>query len=715
MGTAAYMAPEQARGAPVDRRADIWSYGVVLYEMMAGKRPFVGATASDTLAAVLTMEPDWQPIPAALRPLLRRCLEKDPKRRLRDIGDAWILIDDAVDPPQVVPSRKTKLPWGIAAAATAGLAVTVSMLLWPHKTDRPFVRLDVDLGRNAVSTELTVAAISLDGSRVVFPFKGSDGRRALATRLLDQSKETLLAGTEGGEEPFFSPDGKWIGFFANDKLQKVSVQGGTPVTLCKAGVARGASWGEDDHIIAALNNRGGLWRVPAAGGTPQLVTNVNPGEISHRWPQVLPGAKAVLFTGNATSLNSYENATIDVQALDTGERKTLWRGGYFGRFLPISATRGYLVYVHQGVLFGVPCDLNRLAIDGTPTPLVEDISSDPTSGAGRFDLSRTGDFVYQTGTGTRSWTVEWLDSSGKSQPLMAKPELYYSPRFSPDGQRLAVGVDSGMGSDIFLYDWQQNRMSRLTFNGATNADPVWTPDGKHIVFRGIAAGKWNIWWTRSDGVGEAQTLLDIDAMAFVGDIGANSFSPDGRCLIYSAGESSTGGDIFTLSLDLTDADRPKPGKPKPFLHTPYTETRPAISPDGRWVSYASNELGRNEVYVRPFSLVSPAAGGKWQISPAGGWKPIWSRNGRELFYVESGRIMVVEYASQGNSFVAGKPRVWSQKRILDVGFTNLDLAPDGKRFAIFPQPEKEPDDSHTVTFLLNFVTDVMRRIPAARK
>ena len=661
------------------------------------------------------MEPDWQPIPAALRPLLRRCLEKDPKRRLRDIGDAWILIGDAVDPPQVVPSRKTRLPWGIAAAATAGLAVTVSMLLWPHKTDRPFVRLDVDLGRNAVSTELTVVAISLDGSRVVFPFKGSDGRRALATRLLDQSKETLLAGTEGGEEPFFSPDGKWIGFFANDKLQKVSVQGGTPVTLCQAGVARGASWGEDDHIIAALNNRGGLWRVPAAGGTPQLVTNVNPGEISHRWPQVLPGAKAVLFTGNATSLNSYENATIDVQALDTGERKTLWRGGYFGRFLPISATRGYLVYVHQGVLFGVPCDLNRLAIDGTPTPLVEDISSDPTSGAGRFDLSRTGDFVYQTGTGTRSWTVEWLDSSGKSQPLMAKPELYYSPRFSPDGQRLAVGVDSGMGSDIFLYDWQQNRMSRLTFNGATNADPVWTPDGKHIVFRGIAAGKWNIWWTRSDGVGEAQTLLDIDAMAFVGDIGANSFSPDGRCLIYSAGENSTGGDIFTLSLDLTDADRPKPGKPKPFLHTPYTETRPAISPDGRWVSYASNELGRNEVYVRPFSLVSPAAGGKWQISPAGGWKPIWSRNGRELFYVESGRIMVVDYASQGNSFVAGKPRLWSQKRILDVGFTNLDLAPDGKRFAIFPQPEKEPDDSHTVTFLLNFVTDVMRRIPAARK
>ena len=708
VGTAAYMSPEQAKGKPVDKRADVWAFGCVFYEMLSGKQVFHGETATDTLAAVIRADPDWTVLPAntssQIRDLLIRCLQKDPKRRLRDIGDARFLLEDApFEPPAPVVGTR-KLPWVLAAVLTIALALAL-VVLWPAPVDRPLMRLDVDLGRGAASNALVIAAISSDGMRLVFHAHGPDGRDLLATRRLDESKVTALTGTEDADQPFFSPDGRWIAFFADNKLKKISVQGGTPIILCDAGIPRGASWGDDGNIIAALSNSSGLSRIPADGGQPQTVTSLSRGEPTHRWPQVLPGSKAVLFTANPPTLNSYEDATIDVQSLKTGERKTLWRGGYFGRYVPSGKSHGHLVFVRNGILFAVPFDPDRLEIKGVPYPLLEDVAADPGNAAGHFDFSRTGIFVYQSGNGVRRWTVAWLDSSGKTQPLLPKPGLYYSPRFAPDGQRLAIGVDSGTGADIFIYDYQHDTMSRLTFTARMNSDPVWTPDAKHLVFRNLSANGAALWWVRTDGAGEPQRLLDVNAA----DLGPNSFSPDGRVLIYT-GET---GEISALPLDLSNPDHPKPGKPEVFFHSHFNETRPAFSPDGHWVAYQSNESGRDEVYVRPYPGSASSPSEKWQISAGGGGSPVWSQRGRELFFTSGGQIMVTQYAVRDGSFLARGPRPWSPTRILgNTGFSNQDLAPDGKRFAIFPQPEPvAADETPRVTLLLNFFGELRRRSP----
>jgi serine/threonine-protein kinase len=540
---------------------------------------------------------------------------------------------------------------------------------------------------------------------MVFYTRDAEGRPVLASRRFDESKATTLAGTERSSEPFFSPDGQWIGFFARAKLMKIPVQGGTPVALTDARVPRGASWGEDGTIIVALSNRAGLSRVPADGGAPQTVTTLSQTDPTHRWPQVLPGGKAVLFTANTPTINSYEDATIDVQPLPTGQRKTVWRGGYFGRYVPTSRSRGHLVYIRHGVLFAAPFDLDRLEVDGPPLPILEDVAADPVSGAGFFDFSRDGTFVYRSGAGVRPWIVAWLDASGQTTPLLSKPALYYSPRFSPDGQRLALGLDSGKGMDTFVADLQRDTMTRLTFTTGANWDPVWAPDGKHLLIRSGAATGPAIWWVRADGGGEPVRLTDLQ----ITDIGANSFSPDGRTWIYGAAGRGGDTDLWTLALDLTDADRPKPATPVVYLESPGDQTRPAISPDGRWVAYQSSETGSSEVFVRPFAT-SASSGGKWQISTNGGAQPMWSRTARDLFFTMGTQIMVADYTISGDSFVASKPRVWSPTPFLgNTGFTALDLAPDGKRFATSQRAESADRDKPRVTMLLNFFEEIRRR------
>jgi serine/threonine-protein kinase len=707
LGTAGYMSPEQAAGKRFDRRTDIWAFGVVLYELLTGDRLFHGETVSHTLADVLRKEIDFSKLPRdtppRIRELIARCLDRNLKTRLRDIGEARIAIDNPGAKPDAAPQPKpSRWPW-VAAGVLAVAALVGWYAAWraTRPVEYPLTRLSVDLGPNAIRGFNLTAAISPDGRRIVFPARGADGRRQLATRLLDEAQPTLLPGTEYGSDPFFSPDGHWIAFFASGRLKKISAQGGAPMSIQAAGSASfwGGSWGENGDVVAAVGTNTSLSRFSDAGGARRLVTKLAPGENTHRWPQVLLGANAVLFTAcpNAVTI---QQCKIEAASLKTGQVKILEDGGYFGRYLPT----GHLIYIHEGVLFGVKFDKDTLEVRGTPVPLVEDVAANTATGGGQYDVSTGpdghGTLVYRAGkTFSETWQVNLLDSSGRMQPLLAEPGQYTFPRFSPDGQKLAFTGDA-----IYIRDLQRGSSTRLTF-AAASRNSVWAPDGRHIAYRDVGKDS-TISWVRSDGSGEPQTLLESPA-----NLIAWSFTSDGRRLAYFEAQSNTGFDIWTLPLDLSDPDHPKPGKPEPFLRTPADEMVPQFSPDGRWIAYRSNETGQNEIFIRPFPAGS---GGKWQISSSGGNYALWAPNGRELFYETlDNRIMVLDYKVDGASFIYSKPRLWSDRQLFNVGTGNLDLAPDGKHFAVLWQPEPAADTSGSVhvTMLLNFFDEVRRKIP----
>jgi serine/threonine-protein kinase len=647
-----------------------------------------------------------------VRRLLTKCLEKDPRKRLRDIGDAWTLLERPAESAHSTPW------WKLATAAAVIALIVAVVLLWPRPMDRPLVRLDVDLGPDAMLEALVVAAISPDGARIAFPARSTEGKQRLATRLLSEPDATVLAGTEGANGPFFSPDGQWIAFFAGDKLQKISVRGGAPVTLCEKCTlqnARGASWGDDGVIVAALDTRVGLVRIPEAGGTPQPLTQLQPGEATHRWPQVLPGSKAVLFTAH-NSQGGFDEAAIEAMSVETGARKTLLRGGYFPRYLPASGSTGHLVYVREGALYGVPFDPDRLESRGAPALLLSNVVGESGFAAGRFDFSASpsgpGTFVYLSGKASnQTWPLVLLDSAGKTQPLLSEPAEYYSPRFSPDGQKLAFYMNAAQGLDIYVRDLRRDVTTRLTFTSQPNHSPIWTPDGTHLVF--CSTRRTRLMWMRADGAGEARQLAESDE-----EIIAASFSPDGRQLGYWE-RRAAGADLWILPLDLSDPERPQPGKPELFLGTPANELRPVFSPDGRWIAYESDESGSFEIYVRPAPRTLAGPGGKWQISTGGGRHAMWSGGGQRLFYEAlDDRLMVSDWSAAGGSFVAGKPRSWSDVRFRRIGAagpgeTFADVTPDGQRFVVFPAADPAKGAAAMrVTFLLNFFDEVRRRLPA---
>jgi Tol biopolymer transport system component/predicted Ser/Thr protein kinase len=711
LGTAAYMSPEQARGEQVDKRADIWAFGAVLYEMLTGKQAFSGETASDTLASVLKDEPEWNRVPQKAQRLLRRCLEKDPKHRLRDIADAMALVDDAA--PAKTASSRSRL--GMITSAVVAVAVLAAAFGWWYATrPAPLHRLvhlaaEIPAGTPLARIAGNVLALSPDGTRLALILRSADGKVRLYARMLDQNQVTPLTGTENASSPFFSPDGEWIGFFADDKLKKISVEGGAVVTLCDAPDPDGASWGDDGNIVVALAGGygEGLSRIPSSGGKPVPLTKLNPREVTHRWPQVLPGSQLVVFTSN-THFGNFDDANIDIVTLKTGERKTVLRGGFFPRYLATSRGTGHLVYLHQNTLFAVPFDPGRLALAGAPAPILDDVSSSGGAG-GHFAFggatSAAGTFVYLAGNG-QSLPISWLDSSGKSQPLQAPLGRYSAPRISPDGKRLAFTMDSGQTEDIWVKDLDRDTASRLSFLAGTNRLPVWTPDGKNIVFKSTNPAAPGFYWIRSDGSGEAQRLTDGKRNEF-----PFSFSPDGKRLALAAKPNGGSFDIFTAPIE-SDPGNMRLGKPELFLGTPFDEGDPAFSPDARWLAYVSNESGTNEVYVRPF----PGPGGKWQISTGGGLFPLWSRDGRELlFQTLDRRVMAVGYNAKGDSFDAGKPRVWSETRLLNLaGLPVYDLAPDGKRLAAILASDQAGKEPTHLTFLLNFFDELRRRAPAGK-
>jgi serine/threonine-protein kinase len=550
----------------------------------------------------------------------------------------------------------------------------------------------VDLGPDALPGTSSTVAISPDGRRLVFPARGTNGKQLLATRLLNQVQTTPLAGTENGFDAFFSPDGEWLGFFADGKLKKISVHGGAPVELCASVNPRGASWGEDHSIIAALNIAGPLSRLPDTGDTPpKALTKLRPGE-NPRWPQVLPGGEAILFTTSRNAIGN-DDADIEVLSLKTGQVKLLVSGGYFGRYLP----SGHLLFVHKGGLFGVRFDTSRLEVRGIRTPLIEDVAANPITSGGQFDFSRapsgSGTFLYLAGSATAQWRMDWIDASGNTQPLIAAPGVYTVPRVSPDGKKLAyIGSDEG----LHIRDLERESSPRIT-STAAGGNLVWAPDGKHLVF-GYAG---SLFWIRSDGVGEPQLLLKREHT-----VAGSSFSPNGHWLAYFETTPDTGFDIGVLPLDLTDPDHPHADTPQPFLKTSYDELLPQFSPDGRWIAYRSNETGSNEILVRRF----PGAASRSQISVGGGMYVFWSKN-HELFYeTPDHRIMVVDYHEDSGEFITTKPRLWSEHQVFYPGVLNLDIAPNGKRFAVLTAPDASTARFH-VTMLFNYFDELKRMIP----
>jgi serine/threonine-protein kinase len=716
MGTAAYMAPEQAKGKRVDKRADIWSWGVVLYELLTGERVFKGDEAADTLAQVLTKEPDWDRAPVQVQRLLQRCLEKDPKKRLRDIGDARLLLKDAQEmtaSPPVQASRRSVVLWSLLGAMVL-IAAALGAGLWraTRPADRPLMWFSVDLGPDARAGRDFTAAISPDGTRLVFPI-GDPGASRLAVRSLGQPNATPLAGTEGGDNPFFSPDGEWVAFGADRKLKKIPIHGGPPTTLCDAASLRGGAWGEDGFIVAVLGNAAGLSRVPENGGSPQPLTKLENAELTHRWPQILPGRKAVLFSASSSQGN-WEDAHVEVLSLKTGQRKTVVRGGFFGRYLP----SGHLVYLRGGTLYGMAFDIDRLEPAGPPATLVEGVAASMLGG-GQFDFSRNGTLVYLAGNPSfdAKRKLVWIDAGGKTQPFFAAPDRFNGLALSPDGKRLAVSIE---GSDLWVYDLQREIPTKLPTGGHLYLGLVWAPDGKHLVYGSDPSSNNRVMWIRADGGVEPQPLTRDDTHRV--QIPA-SVSPDGRFVLIASGRG-----LQSLAIDATDPDHPKAGAIETLMNSSVTPGGEAISPDGRWLAYASGASGTLQVFVRPFANGKIAGSGVWQISAAGGAYPVWSRvaAARQLLYVTSaGRIMVVDYTVEGDSFNVLKQRPWTDKLIgttagsrpYGQGGPVFDLTLDGRRIIAWePQEQpKEPKANLHVTILQSWFDELRRRLPPAGK
>jgi hypothetical protein len=710
LGTAAYMSPEQARGHLADKRSDIWAFGCVLYEMLTGERAFAGEDVSETLAAVLKTDPDLTRFPPRLRPLVAACLERDPKKRLRDIGDAPRLMAQ-----DVRVERRRPVGWPVAAAVAVLLAVAALPMVWRGTSppDHPLMRLDVDLGPNAVATGTNDVVISPDGKRIVFSVRGSSpGTDLLATRRLDGNIATPLPGTEGGRMPFFSPDNRWIGFVANGRLHKVSVEGGAPVALSELSSQWfGASWGEDDYIVAGLIDHpsAGLLRIPSSGsGAAQPLTPKKPGEI-HQLPQVLPGGRVVVFSVRNAGAR-LADGNVEAVVVATHERTTLASRAYSGQYLPSMGSAGHLLYIKDGALVGARFDPSRLQVQGEPVRLIEAVLANDSrgfGGQGSFSSSNTGTFVYRRDAATvRTLQVLWLDRSGKTELLLSKPADYSNPSLSVDG-RLAVTIGSERGRDVWVYDPFRNIQTQITNDGETSST-LWTPNGRHVIGWRQSGDRYAIALIRADGSGEQQTLLESNHV-----IVPSSLSPDGRLLYFDI-DPQTRQNLWTLPIDWTDPDHPTPGTPESFLHTPTAEFEPAFSPDGHWIAYRSGQPGESSaIYVRPFQ----GSGELKKISSGSGndRNPMWSRDGKQLFF-ESGdnQIMVVDYTVAGDLFKAQKPRPWTDYRTLVAPARyNISLAPDGKRFVVIAPVEtttEQPSTSHA-TFLLNFFDELRRRAP----
>ena len=727
MGTAAYMAPEQAKGRVVDKRADVWAFGAVFFEMLTAAKPFTGKDVSDTLAAVLRIEPDLDALPAStpprLRQVLQACLQKEPKDRVRDIGDVMLAVDgvfeSTLSPPSDTASWSAGVGWKRQLPAGLGVFVlgAVAAGFWAEIGDtpplRPLQRFELNAPSSApvrppATRNQPALAISRDGSRVVYrtteEAPNAPGAGVLYLREVGQLEATLIRGTEGAHGPFFSPDGAWVGFndARDSTLKKVSILGGPPVTICSLDdFLRGASWRTNGTIVFATHGSGGLLQVSAGGGEPERLTTVDPDrETSHWWPELLPGDHIVLFTAwSGTS----EGSRIAALSLDTGEVTDVMPGGSYPRF----SVSGHLVYAVGSTLRAVGFDPATRAIIGSPVPVVEDVTTGPL-GAANYSLAEDGSIVYLLDAGggmAAQRSLVWVDREGREAPLDTPSRPYIIPSVSPDGTMVAVDVADPEGTDIWLHDLERGTEARLTTDPANDSAPLWTPDGDAVVFMS----------DREDGVALFQKLADASGdaarLASASDgytmMQPSSWGPDGRTLLYW--EAGVAGQL-NVGLVSMDGDR----SAEALLDTEFREGAPAVSPDGRWMAYHSNETGQDQVYVQRF----PMLGGKRTISTGFGHHPLWSPDGSELFYRTASGMRVVPVLDAGDTFRAGVPEVlFETPYFLFRSRRTYDLHPDGQRFLMVKDAGLTDESGTTVppriVLIQNWSGELSRLAPTA--
>ena len=733
VGTADYMSPEQARGQDVDARTDVWALGVVLYEMVSGRRPFVGATRADVQAAVLQGEPAplTRPdaaVPPELARIVDKALRKDPGRRYQVMKDLLLDLEalrdgasqqerpDAASTTHNVPRRRAvwrlAVPWVLAALL--GLVVLRMLsraVLGPERPAAATHRVSIQLGTQGTlpATDAPVA-LSPDGTVVAFVARPSGSAPPhLYLRHLDQLGARLLNDTEGADTPCFSPDGRWIAFFAGGKLKKVPAAGGPVVVLADGSDSRGAWWTEDGTIVYAPHFRKGLMRVSSLGGEARPLTTLADGEISHRFPQVLPGGRAVLFTAS-TEVNIGAGATLVAMDVASGARTTVHRG-YFGRYV----ASGHLLYVEDDTLFALPFDPVRLAATGAAWRLIDSVMGDGARGSAQFAVSSSGTMAYVHGRNLfEARPLAWMDRGGVPAVVRAEPAEWLNPEVSPDGRYIAMDIRANGHRDIWVYEWARNSLTRLTTEPTNEEFPVWTPDGTRIVYRVFTShtepGGSSLVWKRVDGSGAAQVLLRAPGLLRPG-----AWHPTRPLLAYvAANPGREDDDVMILPLAGDEASGWVPGSPTAFVHGSARERGPRFSPDGRWLAYTSNEAGE-QVYVQPF----PGPGARTVI--AGGTGPSWSRTVHELVLTERvvdyrHALLAVPYRIENGTFRVEAPRPWATRaawlRELS-GYRMYALHPDGARVVMAPPSEADATAASHLTLVLNLFDELRRSTPAA--
>jgi eukaryotic-like serine/threonine-protein kinase len=716
VGTAAYMAPEQAKGKAVDKRVDIWAFGCVLYEMLTGTRAFAGDDVTDFIVSVMTKEPDWAKLPVAtpsrIVGLLKRCLKKDPRERLRDVGDARFELLDreagrTAPPASANAARRERwvaVALAVALAAVASFVVASVYFRSPPRS-APLIRLQLLPPEN---TTFGALALSPDGRRLAFTAVDAAGQSRLFVRQLDSLSAQTLPDTEGASYPFWAPDSRLIGFFTDGQVKKIDSSGGRPQTLCSfpagRGGASGGTWNPDGVILFAFNqwSPAPLYRVSASGGEsrPATTLDLTRHEESHLWPTFLADGKHFLYLVTTTQGDNAAHTAIHLGTLDGQETRRLLvapASVVYARSVESKVATDYLLFVRDRALLAQAFDVDRLQTIGDPVTIDQDVGVDLSASFRSRVSVGAGVLVHMSGDGTNQ--LAWFDRAGKRLESLGPPGLNIDFRLSPDGRRVAVQREDGLGSsDIWLVDAERAVSSRLTFHPAYEAAPVWSPDGESVAFFSTRDGPWSIYEKSSTGTGDERLLAKSND-----NLVPDDWSPDGTFLLYqniALNGGERGDDLWLLPRPDSRASQ---SRPIPFLRSEFGEYWGRFSPDGRWIAYQSNESGRSEVYVRPFRPES-AGSGKWQISTDGGVEARWSRDGRELFYLTLRNVLVAVDVHPGPSFQAGVPRPLFSTRA--VGINRYDVARDAKRFLINVPVEGQWGRSATV--VLNWMEMIKR-------